>query len=164
MPQELMGELDARGVCLAIVVSRFTGEITERLLAGALQAIGDAGGDVASVPVARVPGSLELAVAARKFAQSGYDAVICLGCVIRGETAHYDCVVQGATQSIAAVGVATGVPVIFGVLTCDDYDQALARSDESKKVNMGTYAARAGIEMANLLKTISQASSLKPQA
>ena len=157
MPTELVGELSARNLRLAVVVARFTGEITERLLEGALGAIAEAGGDVDSIAVARVPGSLELAVAARKFAAGGYDAVVCLGCVIRGETSHYECVVQGATQSIAAVGVATGVPVIFGVLTCDDYEQALARSDESRKMNMGAYAARAAIEMANLLNNIAAA-------
>jgi 6,7-dimethyl-8-ribityllumazine synthase len=159
MPQEWSGELSAAGLRLALVVSRFTSEITDRLLAGALEAIDRAGGDVRTLPVARVPGSLELAVVARKFAESGYDAVICLGCVIRGETAHYDCVVQGTTQSIAAVAAETGVPVIFGVLTCDDYEQALNRSDASRKMNMGVYAAQAGIEMANLMKKVASRKS-----
>src|SRR5687767_11935821 len=139
---ELIGETDARGLKLAIVVARFNSEITERLLTGALEAIHEAGGDAERVPVARVPGSLELAVAARRFVDQGYDAVICLGCVIRGETAHYDCVVHGATQGINLVAAQTGVPVIFGVLTCDTDAQAEARSDEKKGTNMGVYAAR----------------------
>ena len=152
--KERHGELDARGVKLAIVAAKFSRDIVERLLAGALGAIREAGGDPDSVPVARVPGSLELAVTARRFAEAGYDAVICLGCVIRGETTHYDCVVQGTTRGITEVAAHTGVPVIFGVLTCENHEQALARSDESRKMNLGSYAARAAIEMANLLKKI----------
>ena len=149
MPQELHGELDGRGVRIAIVAAKFSSEITDRLLARALQTLGDCGTDVERVPVARVPGSLELAVVARKFARSGrYDAVLCIGCVIRGDTTHYDCVVNGATQGITAVAAETGVPVIFGVLTCDTEEQAVAR------IENGAYAARAAIEMANLMKKV----------
>jgi 6,7-dimethyl-8-ribityllumazine synthase len=149
MPRDLQGELDARGVRLAIVVSRFNSEVTEPMLQRAILAIGQCGGDVERIPLARVPGSLELAVAAQTFATSNrYDAVLCIGCVIRGETAHYDCVVNGTTQGITAVAAQTGVPIIFGVLTCDTDEQAAARLDT------GAYAARAAIEMANLLKKI----------
>lgn len=155
MPKELVGELNAKGLRVAVVVARFNHEITDKLLEGVLRTLGAAGCDVAQVPVARVPGSLELAVVARKFALGKkYDAVICLGCVVRGETAHYDCVVNGATQGITAVGVDTGVPVIFGVLTCDTWEQALDRVDGSRKLHTGDYAAHAAIETANLLKKV----------
>ena len=155
MPQEFEGEMDASGVRLAIVVARFNRDITEKLLDGALGAIEKHGGDVDATPVVRVPGALELAVAAQKLARSGgYDAVICLGCVIRGETAHYDCVVNGATQGITDATSETGVPVIFGVLTTENREQALARADETRKLDSGASAARAAIEMANLMKEL----------
>lgn len=151
---EQHGEFDASKIRLAIVAAKFSRDIVDRLLGGALQAIADAGGDPDTVPVARVPGSMELAVAAKKFAESGYDAVICLGCIIRGETSHYDAVVEGATRGLTDVATQTGVPILFGVLTCENREQALARSDESQKKNLGVYAACAAIEMANLMKKI----------
>ena len=155
MPQDIEGEQNAGDIRLAIVVARFNRDITENLLDGALSAIDEQGGDADSVPVVRVPGALELAVVARKLAASGScDAVICLGCVIRGETAHYDCVVNGATQGITDATSDTGVPVIFGVLTTENREQALARADESRKLNSGAYAASAAIEMANLMRKI----------
>jgi len=155
MPRDLTGQLDASDCRLGIVVARFNSEITDRLLAGALQAIGECGGDVDAVPVAHVPGSLELAVAARGMAESGaFDAVICLGCIIRGQTSHYDVVVDGTIRGITDAIAATGVPVIFGVLTTEDREQALARSDESMKRNTGAYAGRAAIQMADLMKQI----------
>ncbi len=161
MPRELVGNMDAKGLRLAVVVSRFNQEITQKLLAGAVKAIRQAGGDVENLPVAHVPGSLELAIVARKFAESGrYDAVICLGAVVRGETAHYDCVVQGTTQSVMSVSAQTGVPVIFGVLTCETWEQAMDRVDENRRGHTGVYAARAAIEMTNLIK---QVESLKSQ-
>lgn len=149
MPRELHGDLDARYVRIAIVAAKFSSEITDKLLARAIQTIADCGGDITNIPVARVPGSMELAVIARKFAISGkYDAVLCIGCVIRGDTTHYDCVVNGTTEGITAVATQTGMPIIFGVLTCDTEEQAVARIDN------GAYAARAAIEMANLIKKI----------
>lgn len=163
MVKELEGELSAKGLRLAVIAAKFTREITDKLLASAVETFVACGGDVSkNLTVARVPGSLELAVAARKFALSGrYDAVICLGCVIRGETSHYDAVVNGTTQGITAVSAQTGVPVIFGVLTCEDYKQAVARTDDKKKINTGSYAARAAIEMANLLKKIGKGSGFR---
>lgn len=155
MPRELVGELNAKGLRLAVVVARFNHEITDKLLEGVLRTFEQAGGDVANLPVARVPGSLELAVVARKFAMTGrYDAVICLGCVVRGDTTHYDCVVEGTTQGIMAVGAETGVPIVFGVLTCDTWEQALDRVDASRVQHTGDYAAKAAIEMATLMKKI----------
>ena len=104
--------------------------------------------------VARVPGSFELGVVAKTMAASKkYDAVICIGCVIQGATAHYDCVVQGTTQAIVTASLDTGVPVIFGVLTCGTIEQAIERSG-SKMGNAGSSAALTAIEMANLMKKL----------
>ena len=151
---ELEGGLDAAELRLGCVVSRFNGFITDRLLEGALDAIRRHGGDADKVFVARVPGSLELATAARALAQSGnFDALICLGAVIRGETAHYEHVASGAASQIARVGPDTGVPTIFGVLTCDTVEQAIDRSG-AKSGNAGSQAAASAIEMANLLSSI----------
>ena len=152
--KELEGGLDAAELRLGCVVSRFNSFITDRLLEGALDAIRRHGGDADKVFVARVPGSLELATAARALAQSGnFDALICLGAVIRGETAHYEHVASGAASQIARVGPETGVPTIFGVLTCDTVEQAIDRSG-AKSGNAGAQAAASAIEMANLLSSI----------
>lgn len=158
MPVELRGELDATGLKLAIVVSRFNTPITERLLAGAVEAIAECGGDVDTLPVAHVPGALELGVVARHFAEAGsVDAVICLGCVIRGKTGHYETVVDGTRQALTHVAVETGVPILFGVLTVENKEQALERTDASRKCHAGADAARGAIEMVNLLKKIADA-------
>ena len=151
---ELEGGLDAAELRLGCVVSRFNSFVTDRLLEGALDAIRRHGGDADKVFVARVPGSLELATAARALAQSGnFDALICLGAVIRGDTAHYEHVASGAASQIARVGPETGVPTIFGVLTCDTVEQAIDRSG-AKSGNAGSQAAASAIEMANLLSAI----------
>ena len=155
MPVQIQGEKTAGDHRFAIVVSRFNEPVTSKLLEGALAALGEAGVDLDALEVAHVPGAMELAVVAKRFADTGkYAAVICLGCVIRGETAHYDAVVAGCTQGISAVSVQTGVPCIFGVLTTDTADQAFARVDSSKKKNTGAYAAAAAVEMANLMKKL----------
>ncbi len=151
---ELEGGLDAAELRLACVVSRFNSLITDRLMAGALDAIRRHGGDADRVFVARVPGSLELATVARVLAKSGdFDALICLGAVIRGETAHYEHVASGATSEIARIGPDTGVPTIFGVLTCETVQQAIDRSG-AESGNAGFQAAASAIEMANLLRQI----------
>jgi len=151
---ELEGGLDAAELRLGCVVSRFNSFITDRLLEGALDAIRRHGGDADKVFVARVPGSLELATAARALAQSGnFDALICLGAVIRGDTAHYEHVASGAASQIARVGPETGVPTIFGVLTCDTVEQAIDRSG-AKSGHAGSQAAASAIEIANLLSSI----------
>lgn len=148
------GSLSAQGLKIGCVVARFNSLVTERLLAGALDAIRRHGGDEANVRVAYVPGSLELATAAKAMAKSGeYDALICLGTVIRGETAHFEMVAEGAVSAIARIGPETGVPTIFGVLTCDKLEQALERAG-AKNGNAGFQAAAAAIEMANLLKQL----------
>ncbi len=148
------GDLKADGLRFAIVAARFNSFITDRLLAGAIDAVHRSGGDASAVDVVRVPGSLEVPLAARTLAQSGkYDAVICLGAVIRGETTHFEYVAQGAARGIADISRDTGMPVIFGVLTCDTLEQAVDRAG-AKGGNAGFNAAMNAIEMANLMKQL----------
>lgn len=152
--RSIEGQLSAKGLHFGIVVSRFNSFITDRLLGGCLDALRRLGAEEEAVAVARVPGSLEIAVAARAMAQSGsYDAVICLGAVIRGDTPHFDYVAAEAARGIAAIGPETGVPTIFGVLTCNTLEQAIDRAG-AKGGNKGFEAGMAAIEMAQLMKEI----------
>ncbi|MFA7238138.1 MAG: 6,7-dimethyl-8-ribityllumazine synthase [Phycisphaeraceae bacterium] len=154
MSKVIEGNLVATGVKLAIVVSRFNEFITGKLLAGALDAVKRHGGDEQKVAVVHVPGSFEIPVVAKKLASGGkYDAVIALGCVIRGSTMHYDQVVSATTSGIAKASLDTGVPVIFGVLTCDSIEQAIERAG-TKQGNTGEKAAVCAIEMANVMKQL----------
>lgn len=154
MAKVIEGELTVGESRLGIVVARFNSFITEKLLEGALDTIRRHGGDPEAVVVAKVPGSFELPVVAKKMASSGqYDAVICLGAVIRGSTAHYDCVIDGAATGIGQASLDTGVPVIFGVLTCDTIEQAIERAG-TKMGNAGSSSALAAIEMSNLIKKL----------
>jgi 6,7-dimethyl-8-ribityllumazine synthase len=151
---EWQGSQRAAGFRFAIVVSRFNPEITEGLLAGAREAL--AGADVAAddVTIVRVPGAFELPVAAQRLAESGrFDAVICLGCLIKGDTMHFEYIADAATRGIAEVGLATGVPVAFGVLTTLTDEQAEARAVPGAG-NKGREAALAAVEMATLLRVI----------
>jgi 6,7-dimethyl-8-ribityllumazine synthase len=144
-------DLDGAELAIAVVASRFNEDISKRLLRGALDALGEHG--VEEPDVFWVPGSLELPVTALTLAEKGgYDAIVCLGCVIRGETYHFEVVAGQAAAGIMQVQLDTGVPVAFGVLTTEDRDQALARS--GPKNNKGAEAAEAAIEMANLLRSI----------
>ena len=144
-------ELDGAELSIAVVVSRFNEDVSRRLLRGALDAMTARG--VEEPDVFWVPGSLELPVTALTLAEKGgYDAIVCLGCVIRGETYHFEVVAGQAAAGIMQVQLDTGVPVTFGVLTTEDRDQALARS--GPKNNKGAEAAEAAIEMANLLRSI----------
>ena len=148
------GNLVATGLKFAIVVSRFNSFIGERLLAGALDGLERTGGASESIEVVRVPGSREIPLVARELARSGrYDAVICLGAVIRGETTHYDYVAEEASKGIAQAAMETGIPVIFGVLTCNTLEQAIDRAG-AKSGNKGFEAALNAIEMANLMKQL----------
>lgn len=148
------GELSARGLRFALVVSRFNSFITDRLLGGALDALRRNGAAGDAIDVAKVPGSLEIPVVAREMASSGrYDAVICLGAVIRGETPHFDYVAAEASKGVAAVGRETGVPTIYGILTCNTLEQAINRAG-AKSGNKGFDAAMGAIEMANLIKQL----------
>jgi len=151
------GMLNADGLRIAVVIARWNAFIGERLLDGAMDAVRRHGGDAEGVVVAWVPGSFEIPLVAGKLARSGkYDAVVCLGAVIRGSTDHYDLVASEVTKGIAHVGMETGVPTIFGVLTTDTIEQAIERAG-TKAGNKGFEAAAAAIEMANVLRAIDAA-------
>jgi 6,7-dimethyl-8-ribityllumazine synthase len=148
------GHLTAARRSFGIVASRFNDFVVRRLLDGALDAIRRHGGDLGSVDVVWVPGSYEIPLAARRLALSGrYDAVICLGAVIRGATAHFDYVAGGATSGISSVGLEANLPVIFGVITTETIEQAVERAG-TKMGNKGFEAAVAAIEMADLMPRI----------
>ena len=154
MPHEIPARLDTREARVAVVAARFNEFITEHLLRAAVETWNRLGGEDQNLTVVHVPGSFELPVTAKKLAESGqHDAVICLGCVIRGETDHYDHVVEQTVQGIREVGTQTGVPCIFGVLTCDNLEQAIHR-DGAKMGNAGHSAMMTAVEMANLLKKL----------
>ncbi|MEJ2332634.1 MAG: 6,7-dimethyl-8-ribityllumazine synthase [Desulfobulbaceae bacterium] len=137
-----------------IIVSRFNSFVSERLLEGALDTLLRSGAEEDAIDVVRVPGAFEIPLMAQKMAKSGnYDAIICLGAVIRGATSHYDLVANEAAKGIAQVGFDSGVPTIFGVLTTDTIEQAIERAG-SKAGNKGSEAALAAIEMINLLNQI----------
>ena len=145
------GNLSAEGKSFGIVASRFNDFIVKALLEGALDAIRRHGGDTGAIDVAWVPGSYEIPIAAREMALSGrYDAVICLGAVIRGATAHFDYVAGGAANGIASIALETGTPIIFGVITTETIEQAIERAG-TKAGNKGSEAAVSAIEMANLM-------------
>ncbi len=148
------GKLIAEGQKIAIVAGRFNEIITNKLLGGAIDAFKRHGGDENNIDVAWVPGSFEIPLVAKKMAETKkYDAVICLGAVIRGATAHFEMVANETTKGIAAAGLQTGVPIIFGVLTTDNIEQAVERAG-SKAGNKGFEAATTAIEMVNLLKQL----------
>ncbi|MDP4290377.1 MAG: 6,7-dimethyl-8-ribityllumazine synthase [Bacteroidota bacterium] len=148
------GKLVAEGLRFGIIVGRFNEFIGGKLLSGALDAINRHGGSDKDVDVVWVPGAFEIPVVAKKMAKSGkYDAIICLGAVIRGATPHFDMVAGETTKGIALVGLETGLPVVFGVLTTDSIEQAIERAG-TKGGNKGFDAAVTAIEMANLLKQI----------
>jgi 6,7-dimethyl-8-ribityllumazine synthase len=148
------GSLQAEGLKLAIVVSRFNDFITRRLLDGAHDAITRHGGSLDAVDNVWVPGAFEIPLVAKKLAESGkYDAVICLGAVIRGGTPHFDYVAGEAAKGIGQTMLKTGVPVIFGIITTDTIEQAIERAGV-KLSNRGAEAALSAIEMANLLKAM----------
>jgi len=154
--KQLAGELNAQGLRFGLVVSRFNAFITERLLAGALDALERAGADPAGIEVARVPGSFEIPLTAREMAATGrYHAVICLGCILRGETTHFEYISAEVSRGITAAALATGIPIIFGVLTCDTLEQAIHRAG-AKSGNKGFEAGLAAIETANLLRRLRQ--------
>ena len=148
------GMLLGKGLRFGLVVSRFNEFITNKLLEGALDALKRHGVDEADIEVALVPGSFEIPVIAKKLAQSKrYDAVICLGTVVRGGTPHFDYIATEVTKGIAQVGLETGLPVVYGIITADTLEQAIERAG-TKMGNRGFEAAKDAIEMANLLKSI----------
>lgn len=148
------GELDASGKRFAIVVSRFNAFITERLLLSACDGLLRTGAARKDIDVVRVPGAFEIPLAARTLASTGkYDAIICIGCLLRGDTAHYDVIVNEVTRGIGQSAQETGVPHAFGVLTCDTLEQAIDRAG-LKMGNKGFEAALAAVEMASLTQGI----------
>ena len=154
MGKHYEGTLLGEGLKFMLVVSRFNEFISSRLLDGAQDALLRHGVKEGDIDVAWTPGSFELPLIAKKMAQSGkYDAVICLGAVIRGGTPHFDYIAAEVSKGIANVGLETGVPIIFGVITADALEQAIERAG-TKEGNLGFRAAMHGIEMANLIKCL----------
>ncbi len=157
--REVTGSLDGSGLRICVVVSRWNSFVTEMLLSGALPALRERGVAEGDIAVVRVPGAFEVPTAAKWAAESGeFDAVVCIGAVIRGETAHFEYVAGGAAGGIGRVAQDTGVPVIFGVLTVDSVDQALARAG-GKDGHKGEESALAAIEMANLRRQIARSTA-----
>ena len=154
MANIIEGNITAEGLRFAIVASRFNAFITSKLLEGALDILRRHGAAEDAVDVVWVPGAFEIPLAAKKLATSGkYDAVICVGAVIRGATSHYDYVCSEVSKGVAQAGLSTGVPVIFGVVTTENIEQAVERAG-TKAGNKGADGAMAAMEMANLLKKI----------
>ena len=148
----LEGNLMAEGLRFAVVVSRFNDFICSRLVDGAMDALMRHGASENKIVLVKVPGAFEMPLAAKKLAESGkYDAVICLGAVIRGATPHFDYIAAEVSKGIASVALENGIPVTFGVLTTDTLEQAIERAG-SKSGNKGYESAMAAVEMANLFK------------
>jgi 6,7-dimethyl-8-ribityllumazine synthase len=148
------GKLIGEGLKFALVVSRFNSFITERLLEGAMDSLRRKGVAEDDLTLVRVPGAWEIPLAAKRLAQAkSYDAVICLGAVIRGSTPHFDYVAAEVSKGVAQVSLEAGVPIAFGILTTDTIEQAVERAG-SKAGNKGSAAADAALEMVNLLKEL----------
>jgi 6,7-dimethyl-8-ribityllumazine synthase len=151
MAKVIEGQLNAEGKKFGIIVSRFNEFITKRLLEGAIDCISRHGGDEKNIDIVWVPGSFELPTIALKMAQSNkYDSVICIAAVIQGGTVHFQYIASEVTKGIAQVGMQTGVPTIYGVLTCETIEEAVERAG-TKHGNKGWQAALSGIEMTNLI-------------
>jgi 6,7-dimethyl-8-ribityllumazine synthase len=154
MVKMIEGQLDARGMKFGIIVSRFNSSVTERLLEGALEALQSHGGEEKNVDVVRVPGAFEIPLVTKKLAASGrYDALICLGAVIRGDTPHFEYIAEAVTHGIGAVVLEHRLPVSFGVLTTNNVEQAMERTG-AKTENKGYEAALTAIEMASLNRAL----------
>lgn len=154
MPKLIEGKIVAKGMKFGIVASRFNDFICGRLIEGAIDALTRAGADEKDIVICKVPGAFELPLAAKKLAKSNrYDAIICLGAVIRGATPHFDYISAEVSKGIASVGLETEVPVVFGVLTTDNIEQAIERAG-TKSGNKGADAAMSAIEMVDLIKKI----------
>jgi len=157
MPNVLEGRITAEGFRFALVVSRFNDFISSKLVEGALDALSRHGAEDSDITLIKVPGAFEIPFTAKKLAAGGgFDAVICLGAVIRGATPHFDYVAAEMSKGIAQVGLEGSVPVTFGVLTTDDLEQAIERAG-SKAGNKGWDAAMAAMEMVNLNRVLDQA-------
>ncbi|MCI0470176.1 MAG: 6,7-dimethyl-8-ribityllumazine synthase [Candidatus Aminicenantes bacterium] len=150
--KEYNGQLTAKGFKFAVIVSRFNDFITEKLLEGAADAIDRCGGDKNAIDVLRVPGAFEIPLVAKRAAQTKkYDAIICLGAVIRGETPHFDYVAGEVTKGIALLNLEFSIPIAYGIITADTTEQAIERAG-NKMGNKGFQSAQAAIELLNLFK------------
>jgi 6,7-dimethyl-8-ribityllumazine synthase len=150
------GSQGAAGLRFALVVSKYNDFVTDRLQAGALAALADAGVLATDITVVRVPGSFEIPLAAQHAAESGrHDAVVCLGCLIRGETPHFDYISSAVSHGLTAAAAATGVPMAFGVLTVNSVEEALARAGDGSS-NKGHEAAVAAIQMAGIVAQLTR--------
>ncbi len=159
----MRGSLRAEGMRFGVVVSRFNSFITDRLLAAALDTLRAAGAADSDVGIVRVPGSFEIPVAAKQLARTGrVEAILCIGCILRGETAHYDYVCSESARGIMLAQMDTGVPMAFCVLTCDSLEQAIDRAG-LKGGNKGAEAALAAIEMAGLMKKLAPNATASPK-
>ncbi|HEX4075054.1 MAG TPA: 6,7-dimethyl-8-ribityllumazine synthase [Candidatus Acidoferrales bacterium] len=158
-PDRVRGEFNASGLRFGIVVSQFNSFITDRLLAGALDALKQSGAADDQIQIVRIPGSFEIPIAAKKLAATArFDSLICIGCVLRGETSHYDYVASETARGIQLAQLDTGVPMIFCVLTCDTLEQAIDRAG-LKSGNKGYDSGLAAVEMASLSRKISKNSA-----
>lgn len=156
MPRIIEGQLTTKGVKLAMVVGRFNSLISERLLTGALDAVNRSGGNTEDVTVVKVPGAFEMPLAVQKLATLGkFDAVVCLGAVIRGGTPHFDYIANEMAKGIANVSLATGTPVGFGVITADNLEQAIERAG-AKQGNKGEEAVLAAVEMVHAMRKVAE--------
>ena len=157
MPRILEAKLLAEGKTFALVVSRFNEFITEKLVSGALDALLRSGARDEDIDLVRVPGAFEIPLMAKRMAAKGrYDAIVCLGAVIRGSTPHFDYVSAEVSKGVAVVGLEGDLPVIFGIITTDTIEQAIERAG-TKAGNKGWSAAMAAVEMANLMDVVDQA-------
>jgi len=158
-PNAQRARLDARGLRFAIVVSQFNSFITDRLLGGAVDALNGTGAAGEQIEIFSVPGSFEIPLTAKKLAASGrFDSIICIGCVLRGETTHYDYVCSETARGIQLAQLDTGVPMVYCVLTCETLEQAIERAG-LKGGNKGYEAGLAAVEMAGLLRKLSRNSA-----
>ena len=164
-PKEERGELDAAGLHFGVIVSQFNSFITDRLLAGALDALTRSGAAETQIETVRVPGAFEIPLAAKKLAATGrFDSIICIGCVLRGETSHYDYVASETARGIQLAQLDTGVPMAFCVLTCDTLEQAIDRAG-LKGGNKGYESGLGAIEMGRLSRKLAKKSQwAQPQA
>jgi 6,7-dimethyl-8-ribityllumazine synthase len=154
MPKIIEGKLEAKGLRGGLLVSRFNSFVSDRLVEGAIDALLRHGAEKEDINVVRVPGAFEIPPAAKQMVESGrFDAIVCLGAVIRGATPHFDYVSAEVSKGVASVSMDSGIPVAFGVLTTDTIEQAIERAG-SKAGNKGFDAAMAAVEMANLYKAL----------
>ena len=154
MPKIIEGKLDAKGLRFGLLVSRFNSFVSDRLVEGAIDALLRHGAEKDDINIVRVPGAFEIPPTAKQMAESGrYDAIVCLGAVIRGATPHFEYVSAEVSKGVASVSIDSGIPVTFGVLTTDTIEQAIERAG-SKAGNKGFDAAVAAVEMANLFKAL----------